>query len=67
VTLANWLPTCFHWPFCPGVFIGILAFFAAVVTFRSPSRIEKAMWIIVFFGLMIGEIAMMSKDREAHE
>jgi hypothetical protein len=59
----SWLPECLHWPFCPGVFIAILAFVAAVVTFRDPGKTEKAIWILVFLGLMSGEVWMMSKDR----
>ena len=59
---------CLHWPFCPGVFIGILAFAAAAVTFRKdPGTREKAVWIFVFLGLMCGEIWMMSLDRAASE
>ncbi len=60
----TWLPECLHWPFCPGVFIAILAFTAAAVTFRKdPSPREKAIWIFVFLGLMSAEVWMMSKDR----
>ena len=59
---------CVHWPFCPGFFIAILAFLAAVVTFRKePTRIEKACWTVAFLALMVGEVSMMSKDRHAHE
>src|SRR6266568_6195368 len=57
------LPECLHWPFCPGVFIAILAFLAAAVTFRDPGKTEKAIWTLVFLGLMCGEVWMMSKDR----
>src|SRR5216683_6996680 len=58
-----WIPECLHWPFCPGVFIAILAFLAAAVTFRDPGKTEKAIWTLVFLGLMSGEVWMMSKDR----
>jgi hypothetical protein len=59
---------CLHWPFCPGVFIAILAFVAAAVTFRKePSKREKMIWLVVFFTLMLGEIWMMSIDRSAQE
>ncbi len=59
---------CMHWPFCPGVFVAILAFVAAAVTFRKdPSPPEKAIWIVVFFGLMVGEITMMSIERTNSE
>jgi len=57
-----------HWPFCPGVFIAILAFVAAAVMFRKdPGPREKAIWVFVFLFLMVGEIWMMSKDRNAHD
>jgi hypothetical protein len=62
------LPTCLHWPFCPGAFIALLALLAAVVTFREePSKREKALWIIGFSLLMIGEVWMMSKDRDRND
>jgi len=65
---ALWLPKCLHWPFCPGVFIAILAFVAAAIVFRGePKRREKVVWIAVFFAFMCGEIWMMSKDRVAHD
>lgn len=59
-----------HWPFCPGVFIATLAVVAVIVTFRlapETTKGEKAFWIILCFGLMLGEIWMMSKDRDAHD
>jgi hypothetical protein len=59
-----------HWPFCPGVFIGILGFVAVVVTFRltpDTKKGEKVFWVILCFGLMWGEIWMMSKDRDKHD
>ena len=63
-----WLPKCLHWPFCPGVFIAILAVVAAAVTFRErPSQREKAAWICVFLGLMCAEVWMMGIDRQANE
>jgi hypothetical protein len=61
---------CLHWPFCPGVFIAFLAVAAVIVTFRltpETTKGEKAIWIIVSFLLMFGEICMLSKDREAHD
>ncbi len=64
---AVWLPKCLHWPFCPGVFIAILAFLAAAVTFRDPGRTEKAAWTLVFLALMSGEVWMMGIDRQANE
>ncbi len=63
-----WFPKCLHWPFCPGVFIAILAFVAAAVTFREePGKKEKAVWLLVFFGLMFAEVWMMSKDRDLND
>jgi len=63
-----WLPKCLNWPFCPGVFIAILAFVAAGVTFRTePGKKEKAVWLLVFFGLMFAEVWMMSKDRDLND
>lgn len=59
----SWLPECLQWPFCPGIFIAILAFLAAAVTFRDPGKTEKAIWTLAFLGLMSGEVWMMSKDR----
>jgi hypothetical protein len=60
-----WLPKCLHWPFCPGIFIAILAFVAAAVTFwERPPRWVKAISIGLFLFLMVGEVWMMSKDRE---
>jgi hypothetical protein len=62
------LPTCLHWPFCPGFFIAVLAFVAAAVTFRKePGPREKAVWVFVFLALMLGEIWMMSIDRTRNE
>lgn len=59
---------CLHWPFCPGVFISILAFMAAAVTFRKePSMREKAVWIFVFLVLAASEIWMMGLDRWKHD
>jgi hypothetical protein len=63
-----WLPKCLHWPFCPGVFIAILAFVAAAVTFREkPGKREKAVWTFIFVGLMGAEVWMMGIDRQANE
>jgi hypothetical protein len=60
--------TCLHWPFCPGVFIAILGFMAAAVTFREkPGPREKAVWIFVFLLLMCGEVWMMGLDRDKHD
>ncbi len=68
VFIAIWLPKCLHWPFCPGLFIAVLAFVAAAVTFRKePSQREKAVWIFVFLTLMCAEVWMMSMDRETNE
>lgn len=62
------LPTCVHWPFCPGVFIAILGLLAAIMTFwESPPRIVKVFSTALFFALMWGEVLMMSKDRDAHD
>jgi hypothetical protein len=59
-----WLPECLHWPFCPGVFIAILAFVAAAVTLRQKmGPRERAGWLFVFLSLMCAEVWMMSKDR----
>lgn len=63
-----WLPEFLHWPFAPGVFIAILGFLAAVVTFwEKPPKLVKAICVVLFFGLMLGEIWMVGKDRLAHE
>jgi hypothetical protein len=64
-----WLPTkCLRWPFCPGVFIAILAFVAAAVTFRKePGTREKAVWVFVFLALMCAEVWMMGIDRQDNE
>ena len=60
---------CLHWPFCPGVFIAILAFVAGAVAFRGEktSAIEKAIWTFVFLMLVVGEIWMMGIDRAKHD
>lgn len=66
--VALWLPKCLHWPFCPGVFIAILAVVAAAATFRKePRTSEKAFWIFVFLGLMCAEVWMMGIDRQGTE
>ncbi len=66
--VALWFPKCLQWPFCPGVFIAILAFLAAAVTFRKdPGPRERAVWIFVFLGLMSAEVWMMGIDRNANE
>lgn len=66
--LSAWLPKCLHWPFCPGVFIAILAVVAAIAAFRdSPSRPEKAIWTLVFLLLMSAEIVMIGKDRDVQD
>ena len=63
-----WLPKCLHWPFCPGLFIAILGFLAAIVTFlEKPPRVIKALCIVLFFSMMCGEIWMISKDRDVHD
>ncbi len=68
MVFAIWLPKCLHWPFCPGIFIAILAVMAAIVTFRErPKTWEKAAWTFVFLGLMSLEVWMMSIDRDANE
>jgi hypothetical protein len=57
-----------HWPFCPGVFIAILGFLAAIVTFwEEPPRFVRVICTVIFFALMWCEIWMMSKDRDAHD
>jgi hypothetical protein len=62
--VPTWVPECLHWPFCPGVFIAILAFVAAAVTFRKePGPREKAIWIFLFLSLMSAEVWMVSVDR----
>lgn len=60
---------CLHWPFCPGVFIAILAFVAGAVAFRveKASTVEKAIWTFVFLMLVVGEIWMMGIDRAKHD
>lgn len=66
--LAIWWPECLHWPFCPGVFIGILGFFAAVITFwERPPRPVKGTCVALFFVLMCCEVWMISEDRKAHD
>lgn len=69
MVLAIWLmPKCLHWPFCPGVFIAVLAVLAAAVAFRErPGRWEKAIWTLVFLGLMCAEVWMMGIDRQTNE
>lgn len=63
-----WLPKCLHWPFCPGVFIAVLAVVAGAVTFwEHPPRWVKSISIFVFLMLMCGEVWMMSKDRERND
>ena len=63
-----WLPKCLHWPFCPGVFIAILAVVAGAVTFwEHPPRWVKAVSIFVFLMLMGGEVWMMSSDRKRND
>jgi hypothetical protein len=65
---AIWLPKCLHWPFCPGVFIAILAVVAAAVTFwEHPPRWIKALSIGVFLLLMCTEVWMMSLDRDRND
>src|SRR5258708_3846789 len=60
-----WLLKCLHWPFCPGVFIAILAVVAGTVTFwEHPPRWFKAISVCVFLLLMSAEVWMMSVDRE---
>jgi hypothetical protein len=52
------------------VFIGILGFAAVAVTYRltpDTTKREKYCWLVICFGLMSGEIWMMSKDRAAHD
>jgi hypothetical protein len=59
---------CLHWPFCPGVFIALLAFVAAAVAFRkNPGPRERALWIFSFLLLMCGEVWMMGIDRQKNE
>ncbi len=68
MVFAIWLPKCLHWPFCPGIFIAVLAVIAAIVTFREkPKTWEKAAWTFIFLGLMSLEVWMMSIDRDANE
>jgi hypothetical protein len=63
-----WLPKCLHWPFCPGVFIAILAAVAGAVTFwEHPPRWVKALSISVFLLLMSAEVWMMSIDRDHND
>ncbi len=62
------LPECLHWPFCPGVFIAILAVMAALVTFwERPPRLVRVFFTFIFLALMWCEVWMMSKDRAAHD
>jgi hypothetical protein len=72
--ISMWLPTwthlsqCLHWPFCPGVFIALLGFLAAVVTFwEGPPKPVKALCVALFFVIMCCEIWMMSKDADKRE
>jgi hypothetical protein len=66
--VALWLPKFLHWPFSPGIFIAILAFLAAAVTFRKePRPWEKATWTFAFLGLMSLEVWMITLDRDANE
>lgn len=62
---------CLHWPFCPGVFIAILAFVTAIVAFRiekaSKNKYERSFWVFLFFMLLVGEIWMMGIDRTQHD
>lgn len=60
---------CLHWPFCPGVFVAVLAFLTAAVAFRieKASRAEKTIWTVIFLLLVVGEIWMMGIDRKKHD
>jgi len=63
-----WMPKCLHWPFCPGVFIAVLAVVAAAVTFwEHPPRWVKAISVGVFLLLMGAEVWMMSVDRDRND
>jgi len=67
ILLPGWWPNFLRWPFPPGFFIAILGFLAAFVTFlKEPSKVQRAFWVAIFFGLMCGEILMLGKDRDAH-
>jgi hypothetical protein len=62
--MPTWVPECLHWPFCPGIFIAVLAVVAAAAAFREkPGKYEKVSWIVLFFGLMCGEVWMVNADR----
>jgi hypothetical protein len=60
---------CLHWPFCPGVFIAVLAFATAAVAFRidKARKAEKGIWVFIFLMLVVGEIWMMGIDRASHD
>jgi hypothetical protein len=61
---------CLHWPFCPGVFIAILALVSAVVVWVLGERaksLEKGIWTLVFFLLVVSEFWMMGIDRRNHD
>jgi hypothetical protein len=64
--IASWLPHVIR-PLPPGVLIAVLAFLAAVVTFREPTPWEKRAWILIFGLLIVGEVWMITKDRDAHD
>lgn len=66
--LASEVLSCFHWPFSPGVFIAILGGLAAVMTFweRPPILVEFSC-VVLSFLLMLGEIWMISVDRNRHD
>jgi hypothetical protein len=57
-----------HWPFLPGVFIAILGFWAAAMTFwEKPPKLVKAGATFVFFVLMCLEIWMLGIDRDIRD
>jgi hypothetical protein len=71
------LAVVFGWYFCvirwdlyppPGTYIGVFAFFGAVLTIFPPNnRWSKAFWIMVFAGLLILEINTLYVERSAYQ
>jgi hypothetical protein len=55
----------FNIPLPIGVYIAILGLLAAIVTLLPPvTRKEKALWVVVFFGLCVLEISNLYRDNK---
>lgn len=72
LTIIIWffIDSYFQFHFPVGIYIGILAFLAAVMIFLSPEKtphLHKAMWVMIFAALLFLEINSIYREKREYD